>query len=494
MTRWVGWCFLLLLTANIAYGITALPAAKVFYMPTGGGAFEPYLELYWQVDPTSVGFAKDDKGIFTAKIITKLEVTHETQGIIKQESFYLQTTPASSLQAAVRQNIMDLHRFAVTPGKVKYTLSMWQEGNTAGGFVYSDSLEIQKAHTPSYSNLQLLDTAYTFKSGENVFVKNGNLQVPKCIDFLDDNRSLLHYYFELYGTDKLSKDDMAVQRISISRKEYEYTVYELERNDTLKPAEVIPVQGSFNIAVLPSGNYYLNVYLYNGKGGELTKKSLFFQRSNSTPVAFKPSTMQSDSAGPVFEKVQVFDVSETFVKKYTMPQLKAIMKMLKPIATEPELVNIEGFDKKPEEIFMRYFVYNFWKTRSPLDPEKGWEDFTKLVREVNREFGSSSRPGYETERGFYFLKYGPPDQRFTVNSEEGTIPYEIWQYNAPGKQSSPGAFLFYNPGYMVTDYKLLHSTVIGEMRNTNWRAELYKNGGVSVNNNNSRAEQVFTNR
>src|SRR5690606_2009249 len=105
----------------------------------------------------------------------------------------------------------------------------------------------------------------------------------------------------------------------------------------------------------------------------------------------------------------------------------------------------------------------------------------------NKLFGASSRPGYETERGFFYLKYGPPDQRYSVNSEEGTLPYEIWVYNAPGKQSSQGAFLFYSPGFLVADYMLLHSTVIGKKRNNTWRAELYKNG-ASANKNTTRAE------
>ena len=119
--------------------------------------------------------------------------------------------------------------------------------------------------------------------------------------------------------------------------------------------------------------------------------------------------------------------------------------MLKPMATETELISIEGFITRPDETYMRYFIYNFWKSRTPADPDKGWEDYAEKVKEVNRLFGSRSNGGYETERGFYYLKYGPPDQRYTVTAEQGALPYEVWQYNAPGKQSYSGSFLFYNP-------------------------------------------------
>lgn len=493
MARWIGWCFLMLVS-NVVYGITALPAYTVFYLPaTNGGTATPYIEVYWQIDPYSVDFAMDDKEIWRGKIKTELELVHDT-GVVASEKYYLQTTPASSLLAAQLQNIMDLHRYTVAPGKIRIRLRLSQEGQQKPAFEYIDSFEVQAPGKFFYSGLQLLDTSYKTDLKENIYLKNGNLQVPQCINFLDDRRKLLHYYTELYGTDNISKDEWPlVQWISVSKKEYDYPVVKLNNIDTIKPAAVLPVLGSFKIEALPSGNYYLNAVLKNSKGAEIARKSLFFQRSNTNPVVaavVKDTTKGADSTEPLFEKVNLFDLSETFVGKYNVAQLKAIMKMLRPVATEAELLNIEGFITRPDETYMRYFVYNYWKTRIPEDPEKAWDDYTKLVRDVNKMFGSKSKPGYETERGFFYLKYGPPDQRLIVTSEEGALPYEVWQYNAPGNQSNPGAFLFYNPGFMVHEYRLLHSTVRGEMRNTSWRQELYK-GRSTTGNNNSRAEEIF---
>jgi hypothetical protein len=45
---------------------------------------------------------------------------------------------------------------------------------------------------------------------------------------------------------------------------------------------------------------------------------------------------------------------------------------------------------------------------------------------------------------------------------------------------------------MANDFKLLHSTVNGEIRNKSWRQSLYP-AGVSTNPENSRAEQYFGN-
>ncbi len=490
MSRWIGLCFLLL-AGEVAYGINALPTYTVFYLPAQGSKPpQPYLELYWQIDPSTVRFAQNENGVWLGKIKTTIDIIHDT-GVIASEKYYLQTTPAASLMAAQLQNIMDLHRYVIAPGQLKIIVTLSQDDGERS-FRYIDSIDVALPQQPLfYSSLQLLDTAYKTDLKENTYFKNGNLQIPSCMNYLDDRRVFMHYYTELHGTNKVPAGQLPLtQYVFVSKKEYDYPVAELLHTDTLQTGQILPMLGRFKVDVLPSGNYHLNIVLKNNRGAELAKTTLFFQRSNANPVTRKDST-GSDTA--LFEKVSVLDLSSTFAGKYNIAQLKAIIKMLKPIADENERLNIESFAKRPDETYMRYFVYNFWKARSSDDPEKGWKNYTKLVKDVNKLFGNSRNPGYETERGFYYLKYGPPDQRYIVTAEETAWPYEIWQYNAPGKQSSQGVFLFYNPGFMVSDYKLLHSTVQGEMRNNNWRAELYKTGG-STHNLNSRAEQILQNQ
>lgn len=493
MSRWIGLCFMFLFGAKMAYAINALPAYTVFYLPAKEGEMpQPYIELYWQIDPSSVEFSKDNEGIWKGKIKTIIDIVHDT-GVIASEKYYLQTTPAASLAAARLQNIMDLHRYTTAPGKLTIKVTLSQEGQERNTFVYHDTVRISIPDTMVfYSGVQLLDTAYATDVKDNLYMKHGNLQVPSCINFLDDRKKIMQYYAELHGTYKLPADQLPLTQYAfISKKEYDHPVTGLLQTDTIKQGNVLPILGKFKIEALPSGNYHLNLMLKNSKGSEIARQTIFFQRSNTNPVTTNDSS--SADSGQVFEKVDFLDLSETFVSKYDIAQLKAILKMLKPIADETELLNIASFSQRPDETYMRYFVYNFWTKRSPGDPDKGWKNFTKQVKEVNKLFGNSRNPGYETERGFYYLKYGEPDQRYVVTAEEAAWPYEIWQYNSTSKQSSQGVFLFFNPGFMLGDYKLLHSTVQGEMRNANWRAELYKTG-TSSNNINSRAEQILQNQ
>lgn len=489
MIRRTGLCILFSLLGYVSFGINALPAYKTFYAPDGKGGYTPYLEVYWQIDPKTVNYSLNDKGHYQAGIQTTLRIEHS--GNVKDSKKYLlETTPAASIRAAHLQNIIDLNRQVVGYGKVYIELILTESAYPNKSYKYYDSLLIQRPDSAIfYSGLQLIDTAYTDTNTTSVFQKNGLMQVPLSANFLDDHRKVLHYYAELYGTKSVSTDKLPlIQDISISKKEYDYTVLKLERQDTIKQGDVIPTLGKFRADILPSGNYHLNFTLTDNAGRTLAKQTLFFQRSNINPTILKDTT--ADSNEVIFEEVSIFEVSKTFVAEYSAAQLKAILKMLLPVSSENERDNINSFLKRPEETYIRYFIYNFWKSRSPLEPEKGWENFVKKVKEVNKLFGSRVKPGYETERGYMYLKYGKPDQRYVVSNEEGAVPYEVWIYNAPGKQSSQGAFLFYNPGFMVVDYRLLHSTVRGELRNTNWRSQLYKNGSATGNLN-SRAEQTF---
>ncbi len=489
MIRGITLCCLFIVWCKMGLAIEVLPAYNIFYT-TKDKALQPYLELYWQVDANTLNFHKDSTGIWLDKIKTELTIGCDT-GIITTQKYYLKTTPANSLRAAQLQNIVDLHRISLPEGKVYYNLILTDANNEVSIYEHSDTINVPEAYEKThYSRIQLLDTAYESDQKNNIFYRAGQLQIPLCLNFLDDNRKHIHAYTELYNAHKINDSLLPLtEDIYISKKEYGSVEHELHNTDTLNTIqEIIPIQHSMKIDMLPSGNYYLNYVLKDKKGKDVTKQSLFFQLINMNPVVKKDTSTQ-----PAWEKVNVLELSETFVHKYTTAQLKAILKMLLPISSKSEHANIEIFLSEPDDTYMRYFIYNFWKARSTGDAEKGWEKYTKKVKEVNRLFGSSITAGYETDRGFYQLKYGEPDQRVIVTNEQGAFPYEIWVYNAPGTQSTQGVFLFYSPEFMINDYKLLHSTVIGETRNTAWRSLLYKTGQAS-DNLNSRAEQIIRNK
>ena len=70
----------------------------------------------------------------------------------------------------------------------------------------------------------------------------------------------------------------------------------------------------------------------------------------------------------------------------------------------------------------------------------------KVAEKVDLYFKSGFGYGFETDRGYTYLKYGPPADIVTVEDEPSAPPYEIWvYYDFPMTSQSNVKFLFYNP-------------------------------------------------
>ena len=81
------------------------------------------------------------------------------------------------------------------------------------------------------------------------------------------------------------------------------------------------------------------------------------------------------------------------------------------------------------------FIEKFW---AALDPTPGTSEnerrteFWKRQAEADRMFQEGMTPGWRTDRGKFYILFGPPDER----EQQG--PYEIWKYIAlPNREADP---------------------------------------------------------
>lgn len=484
MGRRTGLCLIAALMTLRVSAMSALVSHVLFYSTEPGKQNGANLEAYWQIAPGDLHYTNKDS---SWRSVIKVDVVLRNEGgVIAEEHQNLRTPAARALYEAQMQNIVDMHRYRLPEGKAVMELTLSEEGYPKNVFRYTDTIVVEKIKGTSFSNIQLLDTVYP-TTQRNIFVKNGKMNIPLCGNFLDNFHTMLHYYAELYQPDLMDASNYPlVQRTFISKKEYEAPVNGLMQKDSIGRSGTLPRYGDFKITSLESGNYYLNIVLEDKSGARLAANSYFFQRENKHPEA-APVT----KADTGVEKIVMIDVNKTFVMKFTIEQLMAVLKMIWPISDALERQTIKGFQKKPDEVYMRYFIYNFWTARNKTDPEAEWKKYTDKIREVNKMFGAGATRGYETDRGITYLKYGAPDERVPVNNEAGALPYEIWEYRRLGKLNQEGVFLFYRPADMINDYRLLHSTLNGETNNQGWRNSLYVNG---QSNPDSRAEQYIRNR
>ena len=73
-------------------------------------------------------------------------------------------------------------------------------------------------------------------------------------------------------------------------------------------------------------------------------------------------------------------------------------------------------------------------------------------------------PGWRTDRGRVYIIYGPPDEVERYPYSENMKPYEIWHYyNLQG-----GVIFVFGDRTGFGSYELLHSTLVGEIKNEEW--------------------------
>jgi GWxTD domain-containing protein len=447
------------------------------------------LELYWEVNPVTLHYHKDTLGRLVARIRTQIRISN-VAGVLYKDLYYLETKPFYE-DAPAAPRVLEQQRIVVPHGRLTIELYLSEEGHPEGNFYHRDTLTVLPSAAPSYSTLQLLDTIIA-SPAQSIFLKNGYHQLPRSLNFYDEGQQRVHMYVELYRTSEVEPASFPlIQTIYLSKRKGERDLSNMSVTDTIRsgaPRHVF--RHSFTTATLPSGNYYLNSSLRDIHGAELASGTTFFQTINKHPVEEK-AVANTDTTLKIDQGKETYlDLSRTFVSKFTMPQLRAILKMLIPVCEPGEVSAIRNFLNKPDEVYMRYFIYNHFTSINKKDPEKAWYDFSNLVREVNKRFSSGGTMGYETDRGFIYLKYGEPAEEVRVPNEAGALPYEVWRYNVGRKIGGSGLFLFYSPGYMSSDFRLLHSTVPGERQNPDWRAVLYSTGHSSGNIN-ARAEEFF---
>lgn len=499
MRKFLGALVFLSCLYATSYGIEAVWSKTVFYLqdPIFKDKQNPYIESYWQVDPKTVRYNTiPEKGI-VARIQVAITIVTDSGKTIKDDKYIYQTTPKATPDELATLNILELKRYFVVPGKLTYKIALTDLNDTNNTLLIVDSVVVKQAPMhPHISSPELIDTFYT-SDVKSPFRKQGAQYIPLCSNFYDDNRKSISFYAEIYNTARIDSQFYPLYRsVFISKKMDEMPYGKFISVDTVMDKLGSYISGTLNISNLPSGNYYLNVRIGDKNKKTLLASSLFFQRMNTTKQA-EIAVAEKKNVDTAMEQITVLNLAKTFVAKYDLKQCKAILKMLLPVCDNSDARAIETLLKHPEEQYIKYFIYNHFAGINKDHPEQEWKEYSSKVKEVNKMYTSPTMPGYETSRGYMYLRYGAPTDIISVPNERGSLPYEIWQYNVltekTGKLLSNGLILFFKQQPTDVDYRLLHTNIQGELVNLGWRNYLYQIAGDGENSN-ARAEQYFTRR
>jgi GWxTD domain-containing protein len=285
--------------------------------------------------------------------------------------------------------------------------------------------------------------------------------VPLLSDYLPQQVKSVSLYAEVYGTTtRFGQDSLFLLTCQIEHYEGGGVANGLRQSTRTRAAAVVPAMATFDITELPSGNYLAVVEARDRKGELLVRRESMLQRNN--PIRYKYD-MQSLAS---------LDTRHTFADAISDPDtLMEHVNSLRPIADPLERKIIDDRWKDRDIALMKRFLYSFWANRSNA-PEQAWNDYRREVDKVNRLFGCRLMKGYQTDRGYVYLRYGPPNAMMDRMNEMDAYPYSIWHYYRAGKYTNR-RFVFYQPDLVSSCMVLLHSEVPGETFNPLWNQVLH---------------------
>ena len=338
----------------------------------------------------------------------------------------------------------------------------------------SFSVQLQDARqSVQLSDLLFLDPVL-FKKGRPVFEQSAD--AIRNSGFFSRSDSVLRFYSEAHGlTQKIPLGLPLVSRIRILKQADRESLDEFGKIARIKSQPGLAWINELPIRNLPSGNYILSWDLIDTAGKFVARASRNFQRSN-------PEITDGLAAASVLSNAPDL-ISE--ISKIPSDECRHLVASLFPLSLASDQPAIDYLRKKGTDQDHRNFLAEFWGKKDPKDAPDSFRKFRKRVAEADHKYGTQTMKGYQTERGRVYIQYGKPDMVENEISDRfrkamvnlNTIPYEIWYYysmDEPVRQTDV-QFVFVQQNRGNNNYKLLHSSGIGEVRNNEWRRAVENN-------------------
>jgi len=360
-------------------------------------------------------------------------------------------------------DFLDVKRFALPAGTYALTIDAKDVNNE------ENTLEIKKRVVVeafdaeiNLSDVQLLASVEA-ADPTNPLAKNGLVMEPLTYGFIGADIDVLNIYCEVYRSEGFMVTSFVKYAIVEGYADGGGDVA-IRKFKKLAGKTTEPLLLKLPVNELPSGKYHVEVELFDKQKNPLAKTKVDFIRSN-----------------PVFDKEywQNYNADEghSFVSDMSAEELDYSLRAISAIVYEPKKSLMNYIIKEAPIRAQRKFLLDFWKDKAPISPEMAYHNFMTVAKAIDIEFDSNVGYGFETDRGYIFLRYGKPNNIISIDTEPDSFPYEIWYYDFLKETNQLNVrFIFYNRSLAHNDYLLLHSTCLGELQNPLWELELYKRG------------------
>lgn len=298
---------------------------------------------------------------------------------------------------------------------------------------------------------------------------NESVYVPIVYGVVPYSSNKLIVFNEIYNTAKFIKSKINITYAIQSSTATQKNISVQEFIET--PATKISKNVLFDLTKVPSGSYRLSCKVTDSVGTVFSERETYFTRENfeeaeTTIPTLTEKDIEKEFVGPMTDKELTYN-------------LKALQHMIgnDDAAQFQKTITVGTLSEK------KIALYTYWLKKNAALPEQAFDEFTYNIKIVEKNFGTASKAGFETDRGKIILKYGKPNDVWTVDNEFNALPYEIWIYEKVMILDQKNVrFLFFNSENKKNTYTLLHSTSKYEVSDMAWRKKLYLINALEVKN------------
>lgn len=451
--------FLLALMGNLQ----ATPLeAHITYATYKGIATPNYIELYFYINCNQLTKVHAADNRYTVSALATIHFFRNDSLSLTHRSVL--SSPSAPISDFKDKGLIDLLRLPLPNGDYRMEILLNDEDTTTQNTLKL-SWDVRMNYddqSAGLGDIALLQEFSPSQSAEARFVKHAYFMQPLTFPVVPSFIHSLGFYTEVYRTDLLASKNTRLKAYLATHAQPQKPLLGYLLSVAVQTDSVQPIINQFRIDQLPAGKYVLVVQLLDMNGRTVATKTHTFRR---THPFLNVTTIRN-------EKIEL---DNSFVKQLTDDEVKYYLEGLIPQLSSSEQRELQEVLGTKNPMFNRQFLFCYWLRQNELNPEAPFEVYKKLLATLEEDFGSGFRPGYLTDRGYIYLKYGAPDDIVERNSEPVCPPYHIWTYNTLDNAQHYVKFLFYNPSLAPNDFVLLHSTARGEIHNNQWKRVLYKN-------------------
>ena len=310
-----------------------------------------------------------------------------------------------------RGSSLEHFTFAAKPGS--YTIEMAVHDSATGRITRTQVPLVAFAARPAASDV-LLATGIRAAAGADTALRPSELRKGGVIleaavrPLLTPNTASIGYYLEWYGKGLVAETAAVSVRV-------------LKADGTplvTTPPQQVPFEAGggvtrsmVDLAGLPPGDYGFEVQVQ-------ARDTLVSRRAPFRMGGFESVAMTAPPAAP--------DRFETM----TEAQLDTLYGPLIYLMTTDETGIYSTLTLEGKKNFLR----RFWAKRDPTPGtprNEEQENFYARIAEANRRYregGAAEIPGWRTDRGRIFIKYGAPQEVMQRPQAANSLPYEVWKY------------------------------------------------------------------